>query len=232
MSETLLDAVADVAAPDPRSREVAELLAHAADGGRIEEDQALLLYEHAPFHELGKAADEVRRRRYPDGRGTFIIERNVNYTNICVTNCRFCAFYRPPKHEEAWVRSWDEIDQRVDEAVELGACQIMFQGGHNPEFGIEYYEELFGRTHQRHPELFLHSLGSSEVVHISRVSDLTFEQSLTRLRAAGLSSLAGAGAEILPERPRSMIAPLKEPGHVWLEVMELAHTLGIESTAT
>lgn len=224
--------VVQVFAEDRRSTEIADLLAHAADGGRISDDEALLLYERAPFQALGRAADEVRRRRYPDGRGTFIIERNINYTNICVTNCKFCAFYRPPKHDQAWVRDWDEIDRRVDEAVDLGACQIMFQGGHNPEFGIEYYEELFGRTHRRHPELFLHSLGGSEVVHISKVSGIAFEEALTRLRAAGLSSLAGAGAEMLPERPRSLIAPLKEPGRVWLEVMELAHTIGIESTAT
>jgi len=208
------------------------LLAHASDGGRIESDEALHLYQHADFHELGRAADAVRRRRYPDGRATFIIERNINYTNICVTNCRFCAFYRPPKHDEAWVRDWDEIDRRVDETVALGGTQIMFQGGHNPAFGIDYYEELFGRTKARHPQLYLHSLGGSEIVHISKTSGIDVDEVLTRLHAAGLGSLAGAGAEILPDRPRKLIAPLKEPGSVWLDVMERAHQLGIESTAT
>ena len=218
--------------PDDRSREVADLLAHAADGGRIGEDEALLLYQRAPFHALGAAADDVRRRRYPDGRATFIVERNINYTNVCVTACRFCAFYDPPSSPDGWVRSWEEIDRRVDEAVAMGACQIMFQGGHHPEFGIEYYEELFGRTRRRHPQLFLHSLGGSEVLHITRVSSIGIDEALTRLRAAGLSSLAGAGAEILPDRPRKLIAPLKETGAQWLEVMERAHQLGIESTAT
>ncbi|MDP8961040.1 MAG: dehypoxanthine futalosine cyclase [Actinomycetota bacterium] len=217
---------------EPVPVELADLLAHAADGGRIDEEQALLLYERAPFHELGQAADSVRRRRYPDGRATFIIERNVNYTNKCVTACKFCAFYAAPKSAAGWAHDWAEIDRRVDEAVAHGACQIMFQGGHNPEFGIEYYEELFGRTRRRHPELFLHALGGSEIIHISRTSGIAVEETITRLVAAGLSSLAGAGAEILPSRPRKLIAPLKESGSEWLEVMETAHRLGVQSTAT
>ncbi|MBL7496059.1 dehypoxanthine futalosine cyclase [Frankia sp. CNm7] len=212
--------------------EIRSLLARAADGGRITPDEALLLYTQAPLHALGLAADAVRRRRFPDGIATYIIDRNINYTNVCVTACRFCAFYRAPKHQEGWVRDVDDIVAKCGEAVELGATQIMLQGGHHPDFGIEWYEAAFSAIKRAHPRLALHSLGASEVVHIARVSGLTHEQVIIRLRDAGLDSFAGAGAEILTERPRAAIAPLKEPGHVWLSVMEIAHGLGVESTAT
>jgi len=212
--------------------EIRSLLARAADGGRITPDEALLLYTQAPLHALGQAADTVRRRRFPDGIATYIIDRNINYTNVCVTACKFCAFYRAPKHPEGWVRDVDDIVAKCGEAVELGATQIMLQGGHHPEFGIEWYEHAFSSIKKAYPQLALHSLGASEVVHIARTSGLTHEQVIVRLRDAGLDSFAGAGAEILTERPRAAIAPLKEPGHVWLSVMETAHGVGLESTVT
>ncbi|MBX6387473.1 MAG: dehypoxanthine futalosine cyclase [Frankia sp.] len=212
--------------------EIRALLDRAADGGRITPDEALLLYTKAPLHALGSAADAVRRSRFPDNIATYIIDRNINYTNVCVTACRFCAFYRAPKHPEGWVRDVDDIVAKCGEAVELGATQIMLQGGHHPDFGIEWYESVFRAIKAAYPQLALHSLGASEVVHIARTSGLTHEEVITRLRDAGLDSFAGAGAEILTERPRRAIAPLKEPGHVWLSVMETAHRLGVESTAT
>jgi cyclic dehypoxanthinyl futalosine synthase len=213
---------------------LADVLDHAAAGGRIDPAQALDLYQHAPFHELGQAADAVRRRTFA-GRehiATYLIDRNIHYTNVCVTACRFCAFYRPPKSPEGWVRSVDEIVERCREAVELGATQIMLQGGHNPDFGIEWYERTFSAIKTAYPELALHSLGASEVVHIGRVSSIPHDEVIRRLAAAGLDSFAGAGAEILVERPRTVIAPLKESGEMWLSVMETAHGLGVESTAT
>jgi cyclic dehypoxanthinyl futalosine synthase len=209
-----------------------DLLAHAADGGRLGPADALLLYTDAPLHALGEAADAVRRRRYSDNIATYIIDRNINYTNVCVTACKFCAFYRAPKHEEGWTHSDEEILRRCGEAVELGATQIMFQGGHSPDLGIEWYERIFAAIKREYPSLVLHSLGGSEVVHISRTSGLDFETVIRRLNAAGLDSFAGAGAEILVKRPRTAIAPLKESGETWLEVMETAHRLGVESTAT
>jgi cyclic dehypoxanthinyl futalosine synthase len=209
-----------------------DLLAHAADGGRLSPDDALLVYTDAPLHALGEAADAVRRRRYPDNIATYIIDRNINYTNVCVTACKFCAFYRAPKHAEGWTHSDAEILRRCGEAVELGATQIMFQGGHSPDLGIEWYERIFGAIKREYPSLVLHSLGGSEVVHISRTSGLDFETVIRRLNTAGLDSFAGAGAEILVKRPRTAIAPLKESGETWLEVMETAHRLGVESTAT
>ncbi len=210
------------------------LLDRAADGGRISPEEALELYVHAPFHALGRAADHRRRELYgADAHiATYIIDRNINYTNVCTTACKFCAFYRAPHHAEGWTRSYDELVERSREAVELGATQIMLQGGHNPDFGIEWYEGAFGAIKGAYPQLTLHSLGASEVVHIGRVSGLPHDEVIRRLHAAGLDSFAGAGAEILTERPRHEIAPLKETGATWLSVMETAHGLGVQSTAT
>jgi cyclic dehypoxanthinyl futalosine synthase len=211
---------------------ISYLLDRAADGGRITPDEALLLYTHAPLHALGQAANQVRAARYPDNIATYIIDRNINYTNVCVTACKFCAFYRAPGHAEGWTHGEAEILRRCGEAVELGATQIMLQGGHSPELGIEWYEATFAAIKQHYPQLVLHSLGASEVVHISRTSGLDHAAVVERLHRAGLDSFAGAGAEILVDRPRTAIAPLKESGSIWLEVMETAHGLGIESTAT
>jgi cyclic dehypoxanthinyl futalosine synthase len=210
------------------------LLDHAADGGRLSPDEALQLYVDAPFHALGEAADAARRRRFPETAGiaTYLIDRNINYTNVCLTACKFCAFYRAPKHAEGWTHSVEEIVRRADEAVALGATQVMLQGGHSPELGIEWYEGMLRAVKASQPSLAVHSFGASEVVHIARTSSLDFASVISRLKAAGLDSFAGAGAEILPLRPRTVIAPLKETGETWLEVMETAHGLGVESTAT
>jgi cyclic dehypoxanthinyl futalosine synthase len=214
------------------NREIDSILQRAADGGRTSPEEALLLYTDAPFHALGEAADAVRRRRYPDNIVTYLIDRNINYTNVCVTACKFCAFYRPPKHAEGWSHSLEEILRRCGEAVELGATQVMLQGGHHPDYGVEYYERLFAAVKKAYPDLVIHSIGPSEIIHMARVSDVPIEEAVRRINAAGLDSIAGAGAEMLPARPRTAIAPLKESGERWLEVMEAAHRLGVESTAT
>jgi cyclic dehypoxanthinyl futalosine synthase len=211
------------------------VLDRAAAGGRITPEEALDLYRHAPLHALGAAADAARRRRYAGTEhiATYIIERNINYTNVCVTACKFCAFYAAPKDvEKGWSRDLDEILRRCAETVELGGTQIMFQGGHHPDYGVEYYERAFSAIKKDFPQLVIHSLGASEIEHMSRISGVTAEEAIRRIHAAGLDSFAGAGAEILPERPRKAIAPLKESGERWLEIMELAHGLGVESTST
>ncbi|WP_229789418.1 cyclic dehypoxanthinyl futalosine synthase [Pilimelia terevasa] len=208
------------------------ILQRGADGGRISADEALLLYTDAPLHPLGEAADAVRRRRYPDNVVTYLIDRNINYTNVCVTACKFCAFYRAPKHREGWSHPTGEILRRCGEAVALGATQVMLQGGHHPEYGVEYYEDLFRAVKQAYPQLAIHSIGPSEILHMAKVSGASIEEAVLRIKAAGLDSIAGAGAEMLPDRPRRAIAPLKESGARWLEVMEVAHTHGLESTAT
>jgi len=214
------------------NRELNDILQRGADGGRISAEEALLLYTEAPLHALGEAADAVRRRRYPDNIVTYLIDRNINYTNVCVTACKFCAFYRAPKHAEGWSHPTEEILRRCGEAVELGATQVMLQGGHHPDYGVEYYEELFGSVKQAYPQLAIHSIGPSEIMHMAKVSGVSISDAVTRIKAAGLDSIAGAGAEMLPERPRRAIAPLKESGERWLEVMEVAHQHGMESTAT
>jgi cyclic dehypoxanthinyl futalosine synthase len=214
------------------NQEIDSILRRGADGGRITPEEALLLYTEAPFHALGEAADAVRRRRYPDGIVTYLIDRNINYTNVCVTACKFCAFYRAPKHDEGWSHPMEEILHRCAEAVELGATQVMLQGGHHPDYGVEYYESLFSAVKQAYPQLAIHSIGPSEILHMAKVSGVSIEEAVLRIKAAGLDSIAGAGAEMLPDRPRTAIAPLKESGARWLEVMTVAHRNGLSSTAT
>jgi cyclic dehypoxanthinyl futalosine synthase len=212
--------------------EIDSILQRGADGGRISPEEALLLYTEAPFHALGEAADAVRRRRYPDGIVTYLIDRNINYTNVCVTACKFCAFYRAPKHFEGWSHPTEEILRRCGEAVDLGATQVMLQGGHHPDYGVDYYEDLFSSVKNAYPQLAIHSIGPSEILHMAKVSGVSIEEAVRRIKAAGLDSIAGAGAEMLPDRPRKAIAPLKESGARWLEVMAVAHRNGLSSTAT
>jgi cyclic dehypoxanthinyl futalosine synthase len=149
-----------------------------------------------------------------------------------VTACKFCAFYRSPKHEQGWAHPMEEILRRCAEAAELGATQVMLQGGHHPDYGVEYYETLFSSVKAAYPQLVIHSIGPSEILHMAKVSGVSIQDAVARIKAAGLDSIAGAGAEMLPDRPRQAIAPLKESGRRWLEVMEVAHSLGVESTAT
>ncbi|MGH3311674.1 MAG: cyclic dehypoxanthinyl futalosine synthase [Streptomyces sp.] len=218
----------------PENADRQSVLDRAADGGRISPEEALDLYRSAPLHALGAAADAVRRKRYAGTEhiATYIIERNINYTNSCVTACKFCAFYASPKSEDVWTRDLDDILRRCAETVELGGTQIMFQGGHHPDYGVEYYEEHFAAIRKAFPQLVIHSLGASEVEHMARISGVTPEEAIRRIHAAGLDSFAGAGAELLPARARTAIAPLKESGERWLEIMETAHNLGVESTST
>jgi cyclic dehypoxanthinyl futalosine synthase len=212
--------------------EIDDVLARAADGGAVSAEEALLLYTEAPFHPLAEAADAARRRVIGDNIVTYIIDRNINYTNVCVTACKFCAFYRAPKHDEGWAHPMEEVLRRCGEAVGLGATQVMLQGGHHPDFGVEYYEELFSSVKREYPDLAIHSIGPSEIAHMSKVSGVEIGESIRRIKAAGLDSIAGAGAEMLPARPRTALAPLKESGERWLEIMEAAHLQGLESTAT
>jgi cyclic dehypoxanthinyl futalosine synthase len=218
----------------PETADRQSVLDRAAEGARITPEEALDLYRSAPLHALGSAADAVRRRRYEGTEhiATYIIERNINYTNSCVTACKFCAFYASPKSDDVWTRDLDDILRRCAETVELGGTQIMFQGGHHPDYGVEYYEEHFAAIKKQFPQLVIHSLGASEVEHMARISGVTPEEAIRRIHAAGLDSFAGAGAELLPARARTAIAPLKESGERWLEIMETAHNLGVESTST
>jgi cyclic dehypoxanthinyl futalosine synthase len=201
-------------------------------GERISPDDALALLEGADLTTLGTMADLVRRRRHADGVVTYIIDRNVNYTNACNAFCSFCAFYRPPHHEESWTLPYEAIEKKVEETYALGGNQILLQGGHNPQLKIEYYEDLFRRLKQRFPDLWLHALSAPEIVHIYRSSRISLKEALERLRAAGLASIPGGGAEILVDDVRKKLMKNKASSEEWLEVHETAHGMGLRTTAT
>jgi cyclic dehypoxanthinyl futalosine synthase len=202
------------------------------EGGRITEEEALDLLEHGELTRLGALADLVRRRLHPDRVVTYVIDRNVNYTNVCNAFCTFCAFYRAPHHEEGYVLSVEELTAKVAETYRLGGNQILLQGGHNPALKIEWYEDTFRRLKEAFPDLWLHALSAPEIVHIRKVSRLTLEETLRRLRAAGLDSIPGGGAEILVDDVRRRLMKNKASGAEWIEVHEMAHRAGIRSTAT
>jgi len=202
-------------------------------GGRLDAAEALWLYREAPTPLLGRLADAVRRRRHPDGIVTYIIDRNVNYTNVCVARCNFCAFYRPVGSSDGYVLGFDEIYRKIEETIDLGGNQILLQGGHNPDIPIQWYEDLFRGIKQRFPEFRLHALSPPEVVHISRMSKLPVPAVIERLVAAGLDSIPGGGAEILVDRVRRLLnCYSKATADEWLDVMRHAHRAGLRTTAT
>ena len=197
---------------------------------RLTQEEGLALFDD-DLLELARQADDVRKELHPEGYVTFIRDRIINYTNVCITYCKFCAFYRPPGHPESYVRSKEEIFSKVEEMLERGGTTLMLQGGHNPELKIDYYEELFSSIKERF-DVYLHSLTATEVDHMAEVSGLSLEETLTRLKQAGLDSLPGGGAEMLVDDIREKVAPLKTSADRWFEVHETAHNVGIESTAT
>ena len=181
--------------------------------------------------ELGAAADALRRRLHPEGVVSYIVDRNINYTNLCVTDCRFCAFYRRPKDDEAYVLSYEDVGRKIDEAKALGAVQILMQGGHNPYLPLDWYLGLLRCIKERHP-VHVHGFSASEIEMIVKVSRLPLDQVLRQLREAGLDSMPGAGAEILVDAVRDVIAPKKIDSTRWLEIHEAAHEAGLHTTAT
>jgi len=202
------------------------------DGERISAEEALFVLEHEKLTTLGAMGDLVRRRKHADGIVTYIVDRNINYTNVCNAFCSFCAFYRPPNHDEGYVLPVEEIEAKIQETYDLGGNQILLQGGHHPKLKIDYYEELFRRLKSSFPDLWLHALSPPEIVHIVKVSRLTLPETLGRLREAGLDSIPGGGAEILVDRVRRKLARNKCSSQEWLDVMEEAHRQGLRSTAT
>ena len=227
-------AVVRFAGETPRPRGSASLdglLARAADGERLSADDAERLYADAPLFELGLAADAIRRKKHPEGVVTYIVDRNVNYTNVCTTSCRFCAFYRPVGHPEGYVLSREVLGQKLREVVDAGGVQILLQGGLNPELRIEWYESLF-RWMKRDYGLGLHALSPEEILHLARLESLSVKAVLERLHDAGLDSVPGGGAEILTDRVRRKIAKAKCTSEEWLSVMRVAHQMGLRSSAT
>lgn len=210
-----------------------EALEKAAGGGRLSMEEGLALLEGDDLPALGAAADEVRARKHPEGNATYCIDRNINYTNVCDVYCTFCAFYRPPgDHPEAYIRTKEEIRQKLDELYAAGGKQILLQGGHHPDLRIEWYEDLFRWLKTEYPDLHLHALSPPEIHHISKLEDMPYERVIARLREAGLDSIPGGGGEILVDRVRREISRLKVDSDGWLDVMRQAHRLGLRSSAT
>jgi len=169
---------------------------------------------------------------HPKGVTTFVVDRNINYTNICWVDCDFCAFYRHEKDEDAYILTFDEIDKKIDELIAIGGTQILFQGGVHPKLEIEWYEDLVEHIHNKYPQVTIHGFSAIEIDYIAKRSNISIKEALKRLNAKGLSSIPGAGAEILSDKVRDVIAPKKLDKDTWLEVHEEAHKLGIKSTAT
>jgi cyclic dehypoxanthinyl futalosine synthase len=201
--------------------------------GRLTRQDALDLYVTAPTVELARRADAMRRTKHPEGIVTYIIDRNVNYTNVCVARCRFCAFYRDVGSSEGYALAFDEIFQKIEETMALGGIQLLLQGGHNPDIPIEWYEDLFRAVKRRYPSFKLHALSPPEIIHISRLSRLAVPAVIDRLVAAGLDSVPGGGAEILVDRVRKVLNCYgKATADEWLDVMRHAHRAGLRTTAT
>lgn len=214
--------------------QVNALLEQAVNLEPLSQEEGVFLYHQAPLASLMYAADSIRRikKKHTEGIVTWQIDRNVNTTNVCVANCKFCNFYRVPGHPESYITDDETYRRKIEETFALGGDQLLLQGGHHPELGIEFYEDLFRKLKSWYPELRLHSLGPPEIVHISELSKLTYHETLKRLKAAGLDSLPGAGAEILNDRVRRLVSNGKCSGEEWLEVMRQAHKLDIPSSAT
>ena len=203
------------------------------NGERVTAAEALELYRHAPTHLLGRLADAIRARKHPGRVVTYIIDRNVNYTNVCVAKCNFCAFYRDVGARDGYVLGFEEIFRKIDETIAVGGSQLLLQGGHNPDLPIEWYEDLFRAVKARYPDFRLHALSPPEVLHIARLSRLPVPTVIDRLVAAGLDSIPGGGAEILVDRVRRLLHCYgKASADEWIDVMRHAHRAGLRTTAT
>jgi len=202
-------------------------------GERLTRADAVVLYREAPTSLLGRLADDVRARRHPERIVTYIIDRNVNYTNVCVARCSFCAFYRPVGSADGYVLGFDEMASKIAETIELGGGQLLLQGGHNPDLPLAWYEDLFREIKARFPGFRLHALSPPEVIHLSRLSRLPVPEVIGRMVAAGLDSIPGGGAEILVDRVRRLLnCHAKASADEWIDVMRHAHRAGLRTTAT
>src|SRR5580692_5014775 len=207
-------------------------------GGRIDQNEALALYA-LPLDDLGALANRRRqlaRQSEYGGRGsdivTYIVDRNVNYTNVCNVYCKFCAFYRVEKDSDAYVISFDEMDRKIEETIALGGTQILMQGGHHPKLTLQWYLDLLSHIKGKFPEVNIHGFSPSEFIHFREVFNLPLEEIISQFVKAGLGSIPGGGGEILVDRVRQRISPLKAMSDDWLSVMDVAHRLGLSSTAT
>lgn len=208
-----------------------DLLEEIVNGRRMSSEEFAVLYHQGDLLEIGQAANHVREKRFGNNIASFIIDRNINYTNICSCKCRFCAFYRDKEENDAYVIDEKTLFEKIEEAVRLGASQLMIQGGLNDELDITFFEEMFRKIKSRY-DITIHSLTAPEIVFIAKVSKLTVRETLLRLKNAGLDSLPGGGAEVLHDDIRQQISPNKIKTAEWLKVMKTAHGIGLKTTAT
>ncbi len=206
------------------------ITAKVRNGERLDKEEALWLLKEGDLNLLGQLASEVRWRLHPDPVVTFVVDRNINYTDVCISGCKFCAFYKAPE-KGGYVLSREELSRKIEETLALGGTQILLQGGLHPDLPLEFYEELLAYIKEKHG-IYCHAFSPPEIIHFSRISGLDVETVLNRLKAAGLDSIPGGGAEILVDRVRQQIAPRKATAQEWLYVMEVAHGLGLKTTAT
>jgi len=200
--------------------------------GRITNAQALDLIQNVDLYELGEMASEKKLELHPDKITTFVVDRNINYTNVCWVDCKFCAFYRHPKDEDAFVLSYEHIGSKIEELIEIGGTQILFQGGVHPKLKIEWYEELVEWIAKTYPIIDIHGFSAIEIDYIAKISKISYSEVLSRLKVKGMFSIPGAGAEILSDRVRDIIAPRKLDAKSWIKVHKEAHKVGMKSTAT
>jgi cyclic dehypoxanthinyl futalosine synthase len=198
---------------------------------RLDFNGAMDLYRNANFHELGRMAHEVRLKKHAEPIVTYIVDRNINYSNVCVCGCRFCAFFRPPGHSESYVLSREELSRKIDETIMLGGTQILLQGGHHPDLPLSWYEEMLAYIKSKY-RIHIHAFSPPEIVFFSRLEGIGIGEVISRLKVAGLDSIPGGGAEILVDRVRRQVSPRKCSAVEWLEVMEEAHSQGLRTTAT
>src|SRR3954470_5534003 len=198
----------------------------------LEAEEGVYLFEHAPLTELMYLANELRKMQVPHGRVSWQIDRNVNTTNVCIANCKFCNFYRIPGHAEAYITSIDTYKTKIEQTLKFGGDQLLLQGGHHPQLGLSFYVDLFSQLKELYPNLKLHALGPPEVAHICKLEKKSHREVLMALRKAGLDSLPGAGAEILVDRVRRLISKGKCGAQEWLDIMATAHQLRITTSAT
>ena len=216
----------------PASLDTARVLDRAFAGERLSPEEGLFLLERAPFLELGQAADAARARMHPDGVATYIVDRNINYTNVCVANCSFCAFYRRPGDPEGYVLSMGELLDKIRETAQLGGTGILLQGGHNPSLPFGFYEDMLRQFREAFPQIHIHGFSPPEITFFSKLYKMPLAEVIGRLKEAGLGSIPGGGAEILSEAVRSEMARGKATVREWLGVMRTAHGLGLRTTAT
>jgi cyclic dehypoxanthinyl futalosine synthase len=209
-----------------------ELLRKAMEFEFLSAEEGIFLFENAPLAELMYVADELRKKQVPHNKVTWQIDRNVNTTNVCIANCKFCNFYRIPGHTEAYITDIETYKKKIEETIKYGGDQLLLQGGHHPELGLAFYVNLFKQLKQLYPDIKLHTLGPPEIAHITKLEKRTHKEILSELKAAGMDSLPGAGAEILTDRLRRLISKGKCGAQEWLDIMHEAHKLNITTSAT